>query len=880
MNKRVFSKKKLIKDFLNFDWKNYIDNYSDLSYIETKEDAWYHWINYGKHENRKINNYNNNEEFKENKENKEFKDLKEFKEFDWKSYISSYDDLKNIKTKEEAWKHWINHGKNENRIINNENLEDLKEFKIFDWKYYISLYDDLKDIKTKEEAWKHWITHGKNENRIISNIENLQEFKEFDWKSYISLYDDLKDIKTKEEAWKHWINYGKNENRLCENIFLFDDFNTFDWNKYINNYEDLQYITTKEEAWRHFIEFGFNESRKINDLNEYQLNEYKKILEDENIYQESDFSVNKIYFKKKYTNCGKHLFGWKSCMNYLVEKIKLNDKSFNKKYYFDEWIEKLLVWGNKLFNKKCLDIINDNQLQLITFLHCPPFKSYDVDLYSNNLILNDDSLLNENIIELINTNNLFYSIKYLYVLSISHKNYIINNFPKFKNKVVSLYHPININNYNKSDLFDINSFVNNKEIYHIGWWLRNFTSFFNFKIPDGYKKITLVKQEFQEEFDNKFGDIDTNNKIIYELNDEDYIKIFNKSCIFCDLVDCVANNVVLECIKYNTPIIIKRLPSVEEYLGTDYPLFFNDESELEIYKDEESFIKKINKAHNYLKKMDKKFLNLETFLNKINYDIDKLVINNNKYKLTWLYYLNKEETDIEKYISVFNYQLSIENIKLIIINSLKTKISVLEKYNNYNDNITIINVDDKLDIHEIYKIFVNNSTTEYLVFKKFNNILNEEYFSDLCINYFDNNSTFDIIIFKSNNENVDSEMNNILNNDLQIHDDNSESSNDSSTISNESNINEMYQLNDNEIEINEDMESEIDINESENVKRNNNNDEHLLNSLQVQNYNFIDDNINILWRKSIHSYLTNFDNNFWINCHKNHLNIFEISYKN
>ena len=815
-DKRIFSKKKLIKDFLNFDWKNYIETYPDLKYIETKEDAWYHWINYGKHENRVITKLN------------------------------------------------------------------TEEFENFDWKTYVTLYDDLKNVKTKEDAWNHWIIHGKHENRNIHKITNFEEFENFDWKTYVTLYDDLKNIKTKEDAWNHWINHGKNENRICENIFLFEDYFTFDWQKYINNYEDLQYITTKEEAWKHFINYGFSECRKMNDVAEIELNEYKKIIEDENIYEEIDYSCNKIYFKEKYTNCGKHLFGWKGTMNYLVENFKFNDKIFNKKYYFDEWLEKLLVWGNKILNKKCLDIITDNDLQLITFLHCPPFKYNNNNKDYDNLLLNDDSLLNENIIELINSKNLFYSIKYLYVLSIHHKNYIINIFPQFKNKILSLYHPINITNYNKNELFDINKFNDNKKIYHIGWWLRNFVTFFNLKLPNGYNKITLIKQEFKQQFDTKFTDIDENIKIINELKDDEYIKIFNNSCVFCDLVDCVANNVVLECIKYNTPIIIKRIPSVEEYLGKDYPLFFNDESELEIFKNEKTLITKISEANKYLIKMDKKPFMLETFLNKVNYDINKLTINDNKYKLTWLYYLDDENIDIEKHISIFNYQLSIENIKLIIVNAVETKNIMLDKYKN--DNINIINVDNNLSVDEIYKIFIDNSVTEYLVFKKFNNFLNEEHFSDLCINYLDNNSTFDIIIFKNNknynqiknieNNNYDNE----LNIDLQLNDDNSESSNESSILSNESNLNEMYQINDNIIEttsLNEEIESEKD---TELELENNN--ENLLNSIQVENYNFEDTNINILWRKSIHSYITNFSKNFWINCHKNHLNIFEIKYKN
>ena len=59
-----------------------------------------------------------------------------------------------------------------------------------------------------------------------------------------------------------------------------------------------------------------------------------------------------------------------------------------------------------------------------------------------------------------------------------------------------------------------------------------------------------------------------------------------------------------------------------------------------------------------------------------------------------------------------------------------------------------------------------------------------------------------------------------------------------------------------------------------------NTNENLLSYSQVNDYNFDDENINILWRKSIHSYLPEFDQNFWLKCYNNHLNIFEIQYDN
>jgi hypothetical protein len=905
MNKKSFSKKKLIADFLKFDWKNYIKSYDDLTIITTKEDAWYHWINYGKHENRVIIRAN---------------DDKAFEEFDWKSYVSSNKDLSYIVSKENAWKHWITHGKNENRFITN--VSKKKEFEKFDWKSYISNNEDLSYIVTKEKAWKHWITHGKNENRVVSAETTLEEYDNFDWKSYVSNYDDLSLIKSKENAWKHWMSHGKNENRIYENIFLFDDYKTFDWKKYIHNYDDLTYIDSKEEAWKHFILYGFNEGRKLNDIKEIEMKEFQKIVNVEESFDDIDFSDNKIYFKKQYTNCGNHFFGWKSTMNYLLEHYNFDtfdSFDFKKKYYFDEWIEKLLVWGNKIQSQKCLRVVKDENLQLITFLHGPPFEEYNRNLMSKDFILNDDSLLNKNSIELIHSNNLLCSITFLYVLSIHHKNYIINNYPEFKNKVLSVYHPIDIdiNNYTHDDLFSVGKFMSKKNIYHIGWWLRNFTSFSDFKVPKDYNKFILLKQEFKSEFYEKFSSIDKNIQIVDEVSDNDYKEIFGNSCIFCDLADAVANNVVLECVKYNTPIIVRRIPSIEEYLGVNYPLFFDDVSDLSKFSNQKTLHKSIVAANEYLLKMDKRPFTLDTFLNKTTYDINKLKVNHDTYKLTWLYYLHNEEDDIDSYISIFNNQLSVENIKLIIINSLSSKKELLEKYNT--GNISIIHVDSELPIEKIYDIFITNSTTEYLILKNLNNYTEENY-SDVCIHYLENNPTFDVIIFK-NNENINIHYDET--NVFEIHYDNSsESSNPSDILSETSDQvgnNKIFTIDNNTIESGSELELELEESGSEleleleesgselelELEESGSeleleleetgseleleleetgseqydtiqNNENLLTYSQIYDYNFDDKNIHILWRKSIHSFIHRFDENFWLNVHKNHLNIFEI----
>ena len=78
------------------------------------------------------------------------------------------------------------------------------------------------------------------------------------------------------------------------------------------------------------------------------------------------------------------------------------------------------------------------------------------------------------------------------------------------------------------------------------------------------------------------------------------------------MFDASANNTVIECIIRNTPIIVNRLESVVEYLGADYPLYFDSLDEIP----ELINIKNIEKAHNYLVSMDKTDLSF-THFNKV-----------------------------------------------------------------------------------------------------------------------------------------------------------------------------------------------------------------------------------------------------------------------
>jgi hypothetical protein len=64
----------------------------------------------------------------------------------------------------------LKNSSNINTINKNKNIELNYNF---DWKYYLSLYPDLKkaNINNEKDAYNHWINHGKKEERICNPIQ-------------------------------------------------------------------------------------------------------------------------------------------------------------------------------------------------------------------------------------------------------------------------------------------------------------------------------------------------------------------------------------------------------------------------------------------------------------------------------------------------------------------------------------------------------------------------------------------------------------------------------------------------------------------------------------------------------------------------------------
>lgn len=99
--------------------------------------------------------------------------------------------------------------------------------------------------------------------------------------------------------------------------------------------------------------------------------------------------------------------------------------------------------------------------------------------------------------------------------------------------------------------------------------------------------------------------------ILDKLSNHEYDMLLAENIVFLNLVDCSAVNTVIECIVRNTPLIVNRLPALEELLGNNYPGFYgnlHEASQMCVS------IQKIQNIHEHMKALDKTRYKLSSFI--------------------------------------------------------------------------------------------------------------------------------------------------------------------------------------------------------------------------------------------------------------------------
>lgn len=148
-------------------------------------------------------------------------------------------------------------------------------------------------------------------------------------------------------------------------------------------------------------------------------------------------------------------------------------------------------------------------------------------------------------------------------------------------------------------------------VLQVGHYLRN-TRLIHLIDTDRPRLKVLAQRSWIQRWDAicmaEFGEGRRVDRLGYVDNDR-YDDLLATSVVVTHLLDASANNVVVECVRRNTPIAINRHPAAVEYLGEDYPLFWDSLDQVgRLLTDA-----RIAAAHRYLALLRKPWLEGEAF---------------------------------------------------------------------------------------------------------------------------------------------------------------------------------------------------------------------------------------------------------------------------
>lgn len=177
----------------------------------------------------------------------------------------------------------------------------------------------------------------------------------------------------------------------------------------------------------------------------------------------------------------------------------------------------------------------------------------------------------------------------IFTLSYMVKTFLVENLRESHPNVPVVRTLYPLTPFPEEKKFDWKKFdeTNPKKVIFIGEFLRNYQTFFDLKVPRDYQKYLLRAPDvnFDQLLDCNKQPITlrVNDSVIIKerVSNAEYDDLLSSSVIFLDLYDAPANTTVIECLGRNTPIIVNRLPGIEEYLSEGYPLLYSTIEEAE-----------------------------------------------------------------------------------------------------------------------------------------------------------------------------------------------------------------------------------------------------------------------------------------------------------
>jgi hypothetical protein len=131
-----------------------------------------------------------------------------------------------------------------------------------------------------------------------------------------------------------------------------------------------------------------------------------------------------------------------------------------------------------------------------------------------------------------------------------------------------------------AETFSFEKFLSNprRRLIFIGEFLRNYQAFFDLQAPS-YDKTFLRSAEIDKHM-RKLGVVENDSVFsLYEVDDEEYDRLLTNNIVYLNLFDAVGTTTVTECIAGGTPVLINKVGAVTEYLGEDYPFYYETPEE-------------------------------------------------------------------------------------------------------------------------------------------------------------------------------------------------------------------------------------------------------------------------------------------------------------
>jgi hypothetical protein len=305
-----------------------------------------------------------------------------------------------------------------------------------------------------------------------------------------------------------------------------------------------------------------------------------------------------IQFKPTFTgyfNHIEHRGGWKSVLAYLIRSHFYNMKA---PYVFFDTLEfYFLLRTDYVCSEKWCGIV-----------HMTPYAPKHLHNLNVGIMFS-----NPLFIKSLSTCFLLITLSD-YLATFVREQLVIHGFNIL---VISIKHPIE----KVETVFSLEKYTNNRDVklIQIGQQLRRITSIYRVNGLNR-KKMWLtgfsdMKRCFNmlehERLSEDIGSLDLDSvQMYYTKTFEEYDELLSQNVVFIDLYDAAANNVILECIIRATPLIVNKVGGVVEYLGEDYPLYFENLNDVpRLLSDYDLIVA----AHYYLKFLDKSDLTIDRF---------------------------------------------------------------------------------------------------------------------------------------------------------------------------------------------------------------------------------------------------------------------------